>query len=119
MTVGSEQRSSMADPSLATRIAAVRRFNRFYTRHVGALNEGLLRSEFSLAEMRVLYELAHRDLPTASALGRDLGLDAGYLSRILKGFEARGLLERTPSPEDARQQRLALTAAGRDAFAPF
>ena len=109
----------MADVSFATRIAAVRRFNRFYTRHVGALNEGLLRSEFSLTEMRVLYELAHRDRPTASDVGKDLGLDAGYLSRILKAFETRGLIQRLPSTTDARQQRLALTATGRKAFAPY
>jgi DNA-binding MarR family transcriptional regulator/GNAT superfamily N-acetyltransferase len=104
---------------LEPRIAAVRRFNRFYTRHVGALNEGLLRSEFSLTEMRVLYELAHRDRLTASGLGKDLGLDPGYLSRILKAFKARGLIERLPSEIDGRQQRLALTAAGRKAFAPY
>jgi DNA-binding MarR family transcriptional regulator/N-acetylglutamate synthase-like GNAT family acetyltransferase len=109
----------MADAFQAARVAAVRRFNRFYTRHVGALNEGLLRSEFSLTEMRVLYELAHRDGCTASGLGRDLGLDAGYLSRILKSFEARGLIERLRSDTDARQQRLALTHVGAKAFAPF
>jgi DNA-binding MarR family transcriptional regulator/N-acetylglutamate synthase-like GNAT family acetyltransferase len=109
----------MADASLATRIAAVRRFNRFYTRHVGALNEGLLRSAFSLTETRVLYELAHRDRPTAGALGKDLGLDAGYLSRIVKRFAADGLIERTACADDARQQRLALTPVGREAFAPL
>jgi DNA-binding MarR family transcriptional regulator/GNAT superfamily N-acetyltransferase len=109
----------MAAASLDTRIAAVRGFNRFYTRHVGALNEGLLRSPFSLTEMRVLYELAHRDRPTARELARDLGLDAGYLSRILKAFETRGMLEKLPCEVDGRQQRLALTPAGLEAFTPF
>jgi DNA-binding MarR family transcriptional regulator/N-acetylglutamate synthase-like GNAT family acetyltransferase len=109
----------MLGSCLATRIAAVRRFSRFYTRHVGALNEGLLQSPFSLTETRVLYELAHRDRPTAGALGKDLALDPGYLSRIVKRFEADGLLERTACTEDARQQRLALTPAGRAAFAPL
>src|SRR5919107_5067914 len=109
----------MADASLATRVAAVRRFNRFYTRHVGALNEGLLRSEFSLTEMRVLYELAHRGRTTASRLGKDLGLDASYLSRIIKAFEARSFIGRLPSDTDGRQQWLALTPGGRKAFAPY
>ena len=104
---------------LAGRVAAVRQFSRFYTRQLGILREGLLASPFSLAEARVLYELAQRQGLTATELGRDLDLDAGYLSRILKGFEAKGLLARTPSDADGRQNILALTEAGQAAFAPL
>src|SRR5690606_18360269 len=98
------------------RVAAVRRFNRFYTRQIGVLEEGLAQSPFSLAEARVLYELAQRERPTAAELGRDLGLDAGYLSRILRGFEDKGLIARRPSDTDGRQSLVALPAAGRAAF---
>ena len=100
-------------------IAAVRRFTRFYTRQLGLLREGLLTSAFSLTESRVLYELAQRDGQTAAGLGRELGLDAGYLSRILKRFEARGLVTRSAHAEDARQSALVLTPAGQAAFAPL
>jgi DNA-binding MarR family transcriptional regulator/N-acetylglutamate synthase-like GNAT family acetyltransferase len=108
-----------AKAQLAQRIEAVRRFNRFYTKKIGVLHEGLLRSPFSLAEARVLYELAHRASPTAVELARELGLDAGYLSRILRGFERRGFLAKSRSATDGRQNLLALTKRGRAAFAPL
>lgn len=101
------------------RVAAVRRFNRFYTRKIGVLRAGAYQSPFSLTQVRVLYELAHRDRPTATELGRELGLDAGYLSRILRGFQQRGLVTRTRSSSDGRQSHVALTAQGRKVFAPL
>jgi len=97
----------------------VRAFNRFYTRQIGLLDEGLLKSAFSLTEARVLYELAHRDGLTATDLGRDLGLDAGYVSRLLKKFERLDLISRSTLVSDARQSTIALTPAGRNAFAPL
>ncbi len=108
-----------ASPSLDQRIAAVRRFSRFYTRVIGALREGLLQSRFSLAEARVLYELAHRADLTATELARDLEMDAGYLSRMLQAFERDGLLARSASGIDRRQNLLSLTVAGAEAFAPL
>ncbi|MGZ3274866.1 MAG: bifunctional helix-turn-helix transcriptional regulator/GNAT family N-acetyltransferase [Caulobacteraceae bacterium] len=98
-------------------IDRARRFNRFYTRAIGMLGEGYLGSGFSLAEARVVYELANREGPTARQIGNALNLDAGYLSRILKRLEAQGLVERTRAEGDRRQHRLALTDAGREAFA--
>ncbi|HEY6024135.1 MAG TPA: helix-turn-helix domain-containing GNAT family N-acetyltransferase [Pseudolabrys sp.] len=100
------------------RIAAVRRFNRFYTRQIGVLRKTFLDSPYSLGEMRVLYEIAHGEAPTAKDIGRALDLDAGYLSRVLRNFEKRGLVARKPSEKDARQSHLSLTAPGREAFDP-
>jgi DNA-binding MarR family transcriptional regulator len=109
----------MSQGSLDPRIDIVRRFNRFYTRQIGVLHEGWLSSPFSLTEARVLYELAHREKPTATEVANELGLDAGYLSRILSGFEKRGFLEKTPSEADGRQTLLALSKEGSKAFAPL
>ena len=100
-------------------IDAIRRFNRFYTRRIGVLHEGLLDSKFTLTESRLLWELAHADGLTATDLARTLELDAGYLSRLLTGLKERGLIKRTRSTDDARQHHLALTAAGQRAFAPL
>jgi DNA-binding MarR family transcriptional regulator/N-acetylglutamate synthase-like GNAT family acetyltransferase len=100
-------------------IDTIRAFNRFYTRQIGLLEEGYLKSPFTLTEARVLYELAHRDKPTASQIGGSLGLDAGYLSRILARFEKRKLVKRTDSKVDDRAVHLCLTAAGRKALEPL
>ncbi len=105
-------------PVSAAHVKALRGFNRFYTQRIGVLAP-YLGSEFSLTEVRVLYELAHQDQPTATELGRDLALDAGYLSRILRRFEGQGWVERRPSPADARQSLLRLTDAGHQVFAPL
>jgi DNA-binding MarR family transcriptional regulator/predicted N-acetyltransferase YhbS len=106
-------------PETERRVAAMRRFSRFYTRRIGVLQDRFLQSPFSLAEARVLYELTQRERPTATELAACLDLDAGYLSRILRGFAERGLVTKTPSPEDRRQSRLALTPKGRKAYAPL
>ena len=100
------------------RAAAVREFNRYYTRHIGAPG-GHLGTEFSLTEVRVLYELAHRDAPTASEIAADLDLDRGYLSRLLRAFKKRGFISTTVSKDDRRHTHLRLTAAGKRAFAPL
>jgi DNA-binding MarR family transcriptional regulator/N-acetylglutamate synthase-like GNAT family acetyltransferase len=99
-------------------IAQVRRFNRFYTRQIGVLRKNYLDSPYSLGEMRVLYELSQGRNVTASDIGRDLDLDAGYLSRLVRKFEKSGLVSRTTSKTDARQSHLALTAKGRKVYAP-
>ena len=102
---------------LDERVAIVRRFSRFYTRRIGVLHEGLLGSPLSLTEGRVIWELAQRETATASELAAELGLDTGYLSRILGGFERRGLIDRRPSERDGRQVVIALTEAGRALYA--
>jgi DNA-binding MarR family transcriptional regulator/GNAT superfamily N-acetyltransferase len=99
------------------RMDSVRRFNRFYTPMIGLLSDGYLDSPFTLAEVRVLYELAHREAPTAAEIAKALALDAGYLSRMLLSFRKRGFLARKASDKDARQSHLSLTKKGRAAFA--
>jgi len=101
------------------RIATVRRFNRFYTRQIGVLRKTFLDSPYSLGEARVLYEIASGHSRTASEIGRALDLDAGYLSRALRNFEKRGLIERKASARDGRQSHLALSPRGRAAYAPL
>lgn len=98
-------------------ITAVRAFNRFYTRKLGVLDQHLGQSPFSLSEARVLYELAHRDDLAAKEIGIELGLDPGYLSRIVQSFDEKGLITRRPLPADRRQYQLSLTAKGRQTFA--
>ena len=105
-----------ADDPIEQQVAAVRGFNRSYTRQIGVLNREFLDSPFSLAEVRVLLELYYNDASTASTIGQALGLDAGYLSRILRGFARRGLIARESSPTDGRQRLLRLSRAGRKAF---
>jgi DNA-binding MarR family transcriptional regulator/GNAT superfamily N-acetyltransferase len=107
----------MANTELEERIGTVRRFNRFYTRKIGVLREGLLGSPLSLTEARVLFELAQRNQATASELSQELGLDSGYLSRMLKGFEARSFIEKHASRSDGRQIILSLTDRGHEMFA--
>ena len=102
----------MAEPDLAGQVKAVRGFNRAYTRHIGLLQEHLLESPFSLTEARVLYELAHREDVTARALAEDLGLDAGYLSRMLASFQRRGLVVRKRSGADGRARLLRVSGEG-------
>jgi DNA-binding MarR family transcriptional regulator/GNAT superfamily N-acetyltransferase len=100
-----------------SQVAAVRAFNRFYTRKLGVLDQHLMKSPYSLSEARVLYELAHREEPSAKEIGAELGLDAGYLSRIVQIFDENGLITRKPLASDRRQYRLGLTAKGRQASA--
>jgi len=105
--------------SPAESAAALREFNRFYTRRIGVLHERLLGSPFTLAESRLLWELADARESTAAALARRLGLDPGYLSRLLQRLKGRGLVKTRRSPDDARQTRLTLSAAGQRALAPL
>ena len=109
----------MPTPLHAERVEALRRFNRFYTRRIGVLHEGLLDTKFSLTESRLLWEFSHRGSTTATELARELDLDPGYLSRLLRGFKQRGLIKTTRSKNDARHLLLALSVAGRKAFAPL
>jgi DNA-binding MarR family transcriptional regulator/GNAT superfamily N-acetyltransferase len=102
---------------LRARIDAVRHFNRFFTRRIAVLREGLLHTPFSLTEARVLFEVANREEATASDFSRELGLDPGYLSRILAGLERRGLIQKVPSESDGRRRILSLTPDGVEAFA--
>ena len=99
------------------RISAVRHFNRFFTRQIGVLREGLLHSPYSLTESRILFEIAHQQHVTTSVLGRELGLDMGYLSRTLNDLEQRGLVNKVRSEQDGRQRILRLTPEGESAFA--
>ncbi|WP_313437027.1 bifunctional helix-turn-helix transcriptional regulator/GNAT family N-acetyltransferase [Stenotrophomonas sp.] len=110
---------SSAAPQLVDRAEQVRRFNRFYTRRIGVLQDRMLGSEFSLTELRVLYELSSRGAARASDLRNDLGLNAGYLSRVIASLEGRGLLQKTPNPDDARSQLLGLTRSGQATFQPY
>ena len=107
----------MRETGIDRRVEAIRRFNRFYTQRIGVLREGLLQTPFSLTEVRVMYELAHREEPTATELSKELGLDAGYLSRILRDLSKRGLIKKRPSKSDGRQTHLHLTRKGEKEFA--
>src|SRR5271154_3551503 len=109
----------MATSARNRRVAAVRGFNRFYTRQIGVLRKTFLDSPYSLGEARVLYEIASGHSRTASEVGRALDLDPGYLSRVLRNFEKRGLIQRKISASDARQSHLALSPRGRKNFAPL
>ncbi len=105
------------DTDLQRRIEAVRHFNRFYTRQLGILQEGYLRTNYTLSETRLIYELAHHELTTATHLGQELGLNVGYLSRLLASLEERKLIKRRTSETDRRQVLLSLTSRGQKAFA--
>jgi len=111
--------ATAARPRPSDHVDAIRRFNRFYTRQIGILQDGVYKSPYSLTEVRVLYELAQRDQPTASELCKDLGLDRGYLSRMLRSFEKQGIIVRKSAATDARQHHVSLTAHGRKVFAPL
>ncbi len=103
--------------ALQVKVEAVRRFNRFYTRTIGVLNQGYMDTDYSVTEARTLYEIAHRPGVTAKVLIEELGIDTGYMSRMLSKFENDGLLVREPSKQDRRQRMLSLTRDGEEAFA--
>jgi len=107
----------MASTQIAQHVEAVRRFSRYYTKQIGLLQEKILRSPFSLAEARVIYELAHHEKTTATELANELGLDPGYLSRILRDFNKRGLIDKGRSESDGRKKLLRLSENGQAAFA--
>lgn len=107
----------MPGTELPQRIEAVRRFNRFYTRQIGLLRDGLWRSPFTLTEARVVFDLAHQEQATATQLSQQLGIDAGYLSRVVSRLRAGGLIRKRRSPSDRRQALLSLTRKGEAAFA--
>jgi DNA-binding MarR family transcriptional regulator/GNAT superfamily N-acetyltransferase len=110
-------RKNRMDTHTPEQVQTVRRFNRFYTRQIGVLQDGLLQTPFSLTEARVLYELANQESTTATLLCSELGLDPGYVSRILRGFKKRSLIDKQPARHDGRQSVLRLTHKGRQAFA--
>jgi DNA-binding MarR family transcriptional regulator/GNAT superfamily N-acetyltransferase len=111
--------STLTDSAALRRAEAVRHFNRFYTQHIGVLHESVQKSPFSLTEVRVLHELTRGRAQTAAALARNLGLDSGYLSRLLTSFERRDLITRRPSESDARQSLIALTDKGHASYEPL
>jgi len=111
------QEAAVHNSEFHATVEAIRRFNRLYTRRIGVLQRDHLGSGWSLTEARILFELSQRSGMTASELCEDLGLDQGYVSRILSAFEKKGLIARRVSPEDGRAQVIALTAAGRKTYA--
>src|SRR5215470_19662785 len=118
MCYGEPLGGAMPENYVDAQVSAIRAFNRFYTRKIGVV-DGMASSPFSLAEARVFYELAHREKSTATDIRKELGLDAGYMSRILRDFERRKLVMREKSKADERQRFLSLTLKGRRAFAPL
>ena len=121
MTSSASERGTAAKRRIVDRrhVDSVRHFNRFYTRQLGLLDKGYLSSNWTLTEVRVLYELARKRNVTAAAIAEELQLDVAYLSRILAGFERQRLVKRTVSRTDSRQRHLALTAKGLSAFEPL
>lgn len=116
---GREEVAGIATAELEQQIAIVRGFNRFYTPLIGLLQEGYLESQFSLTQVRVLYELAQVEESSAAELARELSLDPAYLSRILRGFTDVGLVEQRPTAGDRRRRMLSLSAHGREVFRPL